>query len=73
MLQSRFSKMLLIFSSMLVVVRSYPQEAPAAPAPAAPAAPAPVLAAPPGEPDLKESADEAVGDRIMEEMNGMKV
>lgn len=70
MLQSRFSKMLLIFSSMLVVVRSYPQEAPAAPAPAAPA---PVLAAPPGEPDLKESADEAIGDRIMEEMNGMKV
>ena len=75
MLQSRFSKMLLIFSSMLVVVRSYPQEAPAAPAPAAPGpiVPAPVLSAPAGEPDLKESADEAIGDRIMEEMNGMKV
>ena len=70
MLQSRFSKMLLIFSSVLVVVRSYPQEAPAAPAPVGPA---PVLAAPAGEPDLKESADEAIGDRIMEEMNGMKV
>ena len=62
--------MLLIFSSMLVVVKSYPQEAPAAPGPVVPA---PVLSAPAGEPDLKESADEAIGDRIMEEMNGMKV
>ena len=27
----------------------------------------------PDEIDLKESSDEAIGDRIMEEMNGMKV
>ena len=69
----------MIFSTFLIFVRSIPQEAPApAPAPAAPvaAAPAPAASAPapaPAEPDLKESADEAIGDRIMEEMNGMKV
>ena len=87
MFQSKYSKILVIFSTILIVVRSFPQEAPApplAPAPLAaappqpaalapPAAPAPLAALAPAEPDLKESADEAIGDRIMEEMNGMKV